>query len=93
MKLRLTILALAFFSLLVSVPGTVQSCSGACRAGASGGPVMEPNDGLVPPLQDKMWVFPRGMERDGATPHNQPDGRPNTAVLPCRLMILLPWKA
>jgi penicillin V acylase-like amidase (Ntn superfamily) len=71
MKLRLTILALAFFSLLVSVPGTVQSCSRALWAGASGGPVIAGRTmDWFEPLQDKMWVFPRGMERDGATPQN-----------------------
>lgn len=68
---RMSLLALAFLSLYASVPGEVQACTRALWVGEKDAPVIAGRTlDWFEPLQDKMWVFPRGMKRTGETPLN-----------------------
>jgi choloylglycine hydrolase len=68
---RILLLILAFLSLYTSVPGEVKSCTRALWVGVKDTPVIAGRTlDWFEPLQDKMWVFPRGIERNGTTPKN-----------------------
>lgn len=58
--------------MLVSLwPGDVLPCSRALWVGATNGAVVVGRTlDWFEPLQDKMWVFPRGMQRSGGTLRN-----------------------
>jgi choloylglycine hydrolase len=69
--LAIWILVMVFFSLLALTPGNTQSCTRALWVGANGTPVITGRTlDWFEPLQDKIWIFPRGMERNGSTPQN-----------------------